>query len=99
MLQGCPFSPQAFACALPFQPRHSPSHQRQNFSFLSKDIYLLNLWVIPEAYYDWPTDMSPLKGSQKEQKETTMEVLAYQAHLCGDKQNFWSEMNIGGHLS
>lgn len=55
--------------------------------------------MIPEAYYDWPTDMSPLKRSQKEQKETTMEVLAYQAHLCGDNQNFWSEMNISGHLS
>lgn len=53
------------------------------FSFLLKDIYLLNPWVISEAFCNWPTDMSPSKGSQKEQKEMTIEDLSYRADLKG----------------
>lgn len=32
---------------------------------------------------NWPTDMSPSKGSQKEQKEMTIEDLSYRADLKG----------------
>lgn len=69
----------------PLRPRYSPSHEKYNFSFLLRlFIYSTSGWFQRLSVTGLQKG-SPLKGSQKEKKETTTEDLAYQAHLCDDK--------------